>query len=199
MRRRVARTVVGAFLFAGAAWSALVAGCSTNNDATSGGDDASLTCPGSIAQAVDSPCSPEGHDCPIGYTCGAFPQQSHCVCTKGKYVCTDATGTAIAKGGQPQCVGLPPPNSKECPAAESGTDEKVCHTAGLICYYTGVQCPENDQPFVDHCQCVGSASSDSGLAFDCEPQTCNPRSDASDDSFRPPDTGPPPSDGGKDS
>jgi hypothetical protein len=182
-------------VFAGAAWCALSAGCTSNDDAGPGNGDAAITCPASIEQAIDAPCAPDGHDCPIGYACGDFPQQSHCVCTKGKYVCVDATNAPIAKGGQPQCVGLPPPNSKECPTSESSTDGKVCHTPGLICYYTGVQCPENQQPFVDHCQCVGSVRSDSGLAFSCEPQTCIPRSDASGE---PPDSGPPPSDGGKD-
>jgi hypothetical protein len=179
------------------AWAALTAGCSSNDDGGPGGADAALTCPASIDLAVDAPCTHEGQDCPIGYTCADFPQQSHCICSKGKYACTDSTGAPIVKGTPPQCVGLTPPNSKECPASETGTDGKTCHTPGLICYYTGVQCPENQQPFTDHCQCVGSAASDSGLAFECEPQTCNPRSDASNDAFQPPpDTGPP--DSGKD-
>jgi hypothetical protein len=184
-------------LFAGAAWGAVASGCSSNNDAGPGNGDAALTCPASIDLAIDAVCSHEGQDCPIGYTCSDFPQQSHCVCTKGKYVCTDATGATIAKGAQPECVTLPPGNSKECPASESVADGKKCLTSGLICYFPGVQCPENQEPFVDHCQCVGAA--DGGLAFHCEPQTCNPRSDASDDAFSPPpppDTGPPPSDGG---
>jgi hypothetical protein len=182
--------VFGGILVASSSSLAIAAGCSSSSGGGTAPGDSPLVCPASIALAIGAACTHEGQDCPIGYACGAFPQQSHCVCTKGKFVCTDATGADVPKGAQPQCVGLAPPNSKECPAAESGTDGKTCHTSGLLCYYTGVQCPENATPFTDECQCIGSLSSDSGLAFHCEPKTCNPRSDASDDAFSPPDTGP---------
>src|SRR5262249_40135061 len=102
MRRRLGRAVFGGVLFAAAPWSALAAGCSSNNDAGPDGNDASLTCPATLDESLDAPCNHDGQDCPIGYTCGDFPQQSHCVCTKGKYACSDATGAPIAKGGQPQ-------------------------------------------------------------------------------------------------
>jgi hypothetical protein len=177
--------------FCAAAWFAMASGCSSKDDAGPAAQDASLTCPPSVAEAAEGLCTHEGQDCPIGYACGSFAQQAHCVCTKGQYACTDATGAVVAKGAEPVCVGFAPPaNPAECPASESSAGGRVCRTAGLLCYYTGVQCPGSATPFIDHCQCVGSALTDSGLAFKCEPNTCNPRSDASDDAYSPPDTGP---------
>jgi hypothetical protein len=189
MSSRLFRAFVG-----GAAWAVSVSllsiaapiGCSSS----SGGDaaiDASVAqCPASVAQAIGAACTREGEDCGIGYTCGNVPQQAHCLCTGGKYACTDSTGADVPKGSDPVCIATGPANDKECPAAETGTEGKACKTAGLLCSYIGLQCPENGEPNLDTCQCE-SAANTTGLFFHCEPKLCIPRSDASDDAFAAPD------------
>ena len=144
-------------------------------------------CPATLADAIDTACTRAGEDCGIGYACGNVPQQAHCVCTAGKYACTDSTGAAVAKGAPPACIAPGQPNDKECPTAESGTEGKACKTAGLLCSYIGLQCPEKPAPNLDTCQCEVAANG-GGLFFHCEPKVCIPRSDASDDAFSAPDT-----------
>ncbi len=136
-------------------------------------------CPASVAEAIGAACVREGEDCGIGYACGNVPEQAHCVCTKGKYACTDATGADVAKGAQPACVPPGQANDKECPTGEAAAAGKSCKTPGLLCAYIGLQCSENALPNLDQCQCEG-APNGSGLFFHCEPKLCVPRSDASD-------------------
>jgi hypothetical protein len=181
----VAKAVAGGFLFFGVSWGGLLVttpGCSSDDTAAPTKPAAAGVCPNTVKQAAGAACTQEGMACGIGYTCAAFPQQAQCNCTHGKFVCTDATGAAVAANRDPQCVPPGTGNDVECPKSEVGTMDKACMTAGLLCYYSGPVCPENNGvPNRDVCQCKGSP-----LKFECEPQPCHPRSDASDDQFVPP-------------
>ncbi len=179
----VAKALTGCFLFFSASWGTIV-GCSSDEAAAPSPAPRAGICPNTVQTAVGAACSQEGLDCPIGYTCGAVLEQAHCLCTHGKYVCTDATLAVVSAKGEPACVPAGVGNDKQCPASEQGTDAMACTTAGLLCYYNGPVCPEgNGVPNRDVCQCKGSP-----LQFECEQQLCNPRSDASSnfDQFVPP-------------
>jgi hypothetical protein len=186
MSSRLFRAFVGCVSVVSASLVVAV-GCSSSSGGGAPVDASVAQCPASVAAAIGAACTREGQDCGIGYTCGNVPQQAHCLCTGGKYACTDATGADVAKGADPLCVPTGPANDKQCPAAEVGTEGKACTTAGLLCSYIGLQCPENAEPNLDTCQCQGAASG-TGLFFHCEPVLCVPRSDASDDAFAAPDT-----------
>jgi hypothetical protein len=158
----------------------VVLGCSSKSGETASEQDASLSCPVTVDVANGAACPVEKQDCPIGYPCGPFAQQAHCICTNGIYVCTDSAGNAIDKGASPVCVPPGSGNDKDCPASEAdAVSDKggVCKTPGLQCFYIGASCPENAQPNMDVCQCVGVG--DGSLHYNCEQKTCNPRSDAS--------------------
>jgi hypothetical protein len=158
----------------------LVLGCSSKAADTPATEDASISCPNTVDLAVGAACTLKGQDCPIGYPCGPFNQQAHCICDGKTYACTDAKGTALDKGTEPECVDPGKANDAQCPATEADAlAEKTnsCKTAGLLCFYTGASCPENTQPFTDSCQCL--ITNDGTLRFTCEQKTCNPHSDAS--------------------
>jgi hypothetical protein len=177
MRRSFRKALFGGALALGTSW-ALVLGCSSKSNDTPETEDASLTCPRSLTEAIGASCPKEGQVCGIGYPCGSFQQQATCTCGGGKFACTDATGTDVAAGAQPACVGPGQANDKECPSTEVAAAGKACKTSGLLCYYTGALCPENSVPTSDFCQCLGATGG--GLQFNCEPRPCNPRGDASD-------------------
>lgn len=184
MSTRGFRALVGGLSVFGA-MALLAIGCSSSSDSAAPAAPGVAQCPASVAEAIGASCTRAGEDCAIGYACGNEPQQAHCLCTNGKYACTDATGTDVPKGQQPACIAPGAANDKECPVAETGSEGKACKTAGLLCSYIGLQCPESAQPNLDTCQCVGGPSG--GLVIHCEPKLCIPRSDASDDAFHAPD------------
>ena len=168
----------------GLCWTATVGvGCSSDDTVAPPKPVGPPVCPATVRQAAGASCTQEGFACGIGYSCGAVPEQAQCNCTHGKFVCIDATGAPVAANVDPQCVPPGTGNDAECPAAEVGTMGKPCTTAGLLCYYNGPVCPENQGvPNRDLCQCKGSP-----LKFACEPQACHPKSDAGEpDAFVPP-------------
>jgi hypothetical protein len=163
-----------------------IAGCSTSDSAPQTSQAVSLACPVSVVAGVGAPCAAEGEDCPVGYTCGSFVEQAHCVCTSGKFVCADATHQTVDKALGPQCVGNGKGNDEECPAIESAAPGKGCTTAGLLCSYLGPVCGAAPA-LIDQCQCVGAA--DGGLVFTCEPKHCSPSADAAPPDANAPDAG----------
>ncbi len=189
MSSRLLRAFVGGVSVVGTAlvWLAAPVGCASSSSGNEPAPPLAAQCPASVAEAIGAACSREGEDCGIGYACGNVPEQAHCICAKGKYACTDATGAAVAKGAQPACIPPGQANDKECPTSESAAANKPCKTAGLLCSYIGLKCPERAEPNLDTCQCEGAANG-GGLFFQCEPRFCVPRSDASDDAFSAPDT-----------
>ncbi len=182
MHTRAVKGIYGGFMLVCTTWLVGVGCLSSNDTPAPSTSDTSTTCPRSLSEAIGAACTLPNQDCPIGYySCGSTPQQAHCTCTNGKFACVDSTGALVAKDTPPGCIGAGKANDKECPAAEKGTERKACTTAGLLCYYIGVQCPENQEPNVDTCQCVNTGNG--ALAFHCEPKGCNPRSDAGEDAF----------------
>lgn len=190
MRTGVVKAVLGGFLFFGASWGAM-AGCSSDDLAATPPSAAAKFCPNTLKEAVGLACSSEGLDCPIGYQCLSVPQQGHCVCTAGKFACTDATKAVVPKGAEPACINQDKGNDQQCPASVAAAGGKTCTTAGLLCYYAGPTCPEsNGVPKRDQCQCKGA----NPLTFVCETEVCNPSSDAApapvkDSGTTPKDTG----------
>ena len=174
----VTKAMWGGVLFFGVSWGTM-AGCSTDDASTAGKPVPAGYCPNTVRAAAGVACTQDGLICPIGYQCGSVPEQANCVCTAGLFVCTDAAGETVAKGAEPTCVPQGQGNDQECPATEDVAHGKPCTTAGLLCYYSGLLCPEgNGVPNRDVCQCKGSP-----LQLECEIESCHPKSDASDDAY----------------
>jgi hypothetical protein len=201
------RGIRGAALGLSLAWSTVsplsaLSACSSTSSPAASGPDASPVCPNTVIAANGSKCAVEGYTCWIGFPCTdpPIPQQAECVCTGGVYQCSNPPGSPvqgpIPPNSQPQCVSNGQGNDKACPTSESDGQPCSSQQAGLICFYKGVQCPENSPGDfnTDECQCVNNpnpSGPDGGtLAFSCERQLCNPQGDAAP---------PPPPDAGSDS
>lgn len=153
----------------------LLAGCSSSSSPPPP-PPVPVTCPAHVADAIGAPCGKEGMICEIGFPCGSFNQQAECTCTGGTFACTDQVQGAIPDGGAPRCGSNGHGNDSQCPATEDLADTFPCKTAGLLCFYSGVQCPKQPEPFTDSCQCVGDQMG--GLAYVCDRGFCNPAPDA---------------------
>jgi hypothetical protein len=178
----VGKVFFGGILFFGVSWGTMV-GCSSSTAPETTKPPAPFYCPNTVQEAVGAACTKEGAACAIGYACGAVPNQSHCTCTGGHFACTDSLGMPVMKGTDPGCADQGMGQDSQCPGSLASASGKACMTAGLLCYYTGAVCPENNGVAnKDVCQCKGSP-----LAFECEEQACHPKSDAS--TPPPPDAG----------
>jgi hypothetical protein len=155
---------------------AAVPGCA-NDDAGNGTVDAAVPLGTgqnfcgfrTVGEAAGASCDTEARACDIGYVCGAFNQQGHCVCTGGKFACTDSTGADVAAGGEPACLSNGTGNDKACPASVATASAAACTVAGLLCTYQGLTCASGTK-LTDQCQC--DVNDKGTLAFKCDTQIC---------------------------
>jgi hypothetical protein len=171
MRTRGSRRAIVAAGVAVAGAIGVLAACSSD-ELTTAAAQPPRECPVDVASAIGAACR-TGQSCPIGYSCGAVVQQAACTCASGAFACNDSTGAPLHPGDTPACVPAAPPAT--CPRAE--TDLARCASAGQVCVYDGLTCPESTGlPSRDTCECTGNG--DGGLVFHCVVTQCLPRADA---------------------
>jgi hypothetical protein len=171
MNHRWMHACFAALALAGATAS-LAAGCSSNNPPPAAPSGLSQ-CPLTLDEANGAPC--EGSLlCPYEFPCGAFHQQTTCLCTAGAMACTvDATDASLAPDATPTCVSVG--NAAACPPSEPAS-LATCTTIGLQCEYHGLTCPGSAEagtgPNIDTCECQGGTNG--GLVFNCAISECTP-------------------------
>jgi len=138
-------------------------------------------CPASLEEAVGAKCATEGLECPIGYACPPFlPEQAHCTCTGGSFVCKDSRETLLADGVIPACVSRTQGGNGLCPPDELTAQGAPCKVTGTQCAYAGPTCPGETVPTTDICTCEatgGGLDAAPQFHFQCESRGCNPQSD----------------------
>jgi hypothetical protein len=160
MSRDVMR-VACAGLLAGCVLSLLAAtGCSSVSSIAVL-PDAQAVCPATPSEAIGAACEVEGLRCYPEYPCGILSVTAACVCSSGRFSCTDVTDAALTSSdGSPAC---PPAASGEtCPSAEHMANQAPCSEPGLLCQYPS-SCASI--PAFDQCECKAEMTADGGSSF----------------------------------
>ncbi len=131
------------------------------------------SCTAEIHDTNGKACGKEGLTCNFVFECESFTQLARCMCTEGRFACSDTSGS-VMPGASPQCVKNAPPSTEVCPATMAGASGASCDTVGRSCFYEGDYCPERPLPVrpLDYCQCARSQTG--VMSFVCRKALCNP-------------------------
>jgi hypothetical protein len=119
-------------------------------------EQAAATCPANIEAANGAKCPHEGLDCRMPISCDAVNEQATCVCTNGRFACSDHLGD-IPVGTEPVCTPRGPADDSPCPVSMQVAEDLPCVTTGKLCSYEGPICPESltGKPALESCVCRG--------------------------------------------
>jgi hypothetical protein len=138
--------------------------CSSSSSAPATAD-AGVTCPASLAAALNASCGSAPQTCTFLYACNSFSATATCTCQGGRFACNDVADAAIQdEDSAPTCPASA--NSESCPAFESSANQSGCTELGLVCAYPSA-CPGN--PDYDTCQCIPDPTGSGATPhFDCQ-------------------------------
>jgi hypothetical protein len=158
-----------------------VEGCSSPSSPAAS-PDAQAVCPATGAETAGAACTVEGLVCSPQYACGVTFGIAHCVCSSGKFACTDLTDAALTGPASiPACPSAA--HAQRCPATESAANLAACTEQGLDCSY---RAPCGGTADLDHCLCFEGPlpNGPMGLRFECTtpcyPDAGGPPIDAGD-------------------
>lgn len=144
-----------------------VAACSDDEPGTPPPAAPPAQCPSTFAATAGTACTENGLVCTPDYACPGVFQQARCTCTGGSFVCTDATGATVARGGNPACVATPAPSGEACPGSLADARGKACSTPWRECTYA----PACNAGRLDVCLCRPDENTNE-LTYRCEQSAC---------------------------
>ena len=153
-------------VLAGLIGAGVAVGCSSDEQHPAA-PDAEAVCAATVADTSGHSCGVEGLRCYPEYPCGIFSAIATCICSRGRFGCTDVTGNALNPADiPPTCP--PATDGGACPATRSAAELSPCAVTGLLCAYPS-GCPRT--PAFDTCECFPAKMSDGGvgLRFECSP------------------------------